>query len=113
MPRYQLRRKQSGSGSTGPRKAAALAWGMVLIAVFVVGAFLGPAALFLLINWFAERLTASLVGLVGTRGIELLLGVPMVLFTTWGLLRIVRGKSAPNMTTRQLLAAALTMILFG
>jgi hypothetical protein len=112
-PRYRVRLKEPASGSTAPQKVATVAWGLVLVAVLITGVLVGPAVFYILITWIADRVTTSLVGLVGTRGLELLLGVPMLLFAAWGLLRIIRGKSAPNLMPRQLLIGAVSMVLVG
>ena len=91
---------------------AAVAWlfGLVAAALAVIVLVLG---VFALINGFAEQATSAAVGLIGIRGIELVLGLPMILFAALGSLRIIQGTSAPSMTRRQLLSVVVTMLLVG
>jgi hypothetical protein len=105
--------KKPPEGSTALQKVAAVAWVCVLLVGLVAGIVLGPVLLFVLIEALAELSTTAIVRLIGIRGVQLVLGMPMIGFTAWGLLRVAQGKSAPDMTLRQRLAAVGTMVLLG
>lgn len=113
MPRYRVRLNHPVGGSTPSQKVAAVAWGLVLVAALVVGVIVAPTVFYVVIVWLADRVATALVLLVGIRGLELLMGVPMLLLAAWGLLRIIRGTSAPNTTSRQALIGAASMVLVG
>jgi hypothetical protein len=112
-PSNRVRLKKPERGSTTLQKLAAVAWALVLVIPLVAGALVAPAVFYVLVTWFADRATSFVAGLIGARGIALLLGVPMILFAAWGLFRVSQGKSAPNMTPRELKIGVVSMALIG
>jgi hypothetical protein len=90
-----------------------VAWVVCLLVAGAIGTVVLLVVAYVAITAFAEGVTSSLVRLIGTRGIALVLGVPMIPFAAWGLLRVMRGKSDPNMTPRQVLLGVVVIGLVG